>query len=131
MSGMICPFKMMALGVRHGGHVYVDGGKAMKEMAIDLDCVGPSCFLFMRTGTNKEGQPIGGCAPAVQTAQLVYINNNLIELNRQMRREPPWYQRLWNYLASGFRTLPPTDNNIVPLSKVEARPAGANQTGGE
>jgi hypothetical protein len=99
----LCPFKMMALGVRHGGRIYVEGGKAMREQDIDLACVGPTCMMFVKTAVREDGQPIGGCGVAVAPAITK-------ELDRRMERmestinyavayylRPVWYLRLWHW----------------------------------
>jgi hypothetical protein len=126
----LCPFKMMALGLRHGGRIYVEGGKAMREQEVDLACIGPTCMMFVKTNVRPDGQPIGGCGVAVAPAITKELDRRMERLENTINYvasvylRDPWYKRLWawcrlRYLAhQGKKRLP--DDNVVALPVVQA-----------
>lgn len=99
----LCPFKMMALGLRHGGRIYVEGGKAMREQDVDLACVGPTCMAFIKTNVRPDGQPIGGCGIAVAPSITKELDRRMERLENTINHavayylRPVWYLRLWEW----------------------------------
>jgi hypothetical protein len=135
----LCPFKMMALGVRHGGRIYVEGGKAMREQDIDLACVGPTCMMFVKTAVREDGQPIGGCGVAVAPAitkeleRRVERMESTINYVASVYLRDSWYKRLWAWWRerrqrrAAKAAVAPAEGGF-PLAIVHAEPEIVKET---
>jgi hypothetical protein len=110
----ICPLQIAAIGMRHGGRVFLKDNKLQIQEDLDLRCIGPACMVFVPTGTHPEtGAPVGGCGPAVAAVQAFKANQaveRLVQLvTRRLAREPwhvrlrAWLREKWNGLGDGLR----------------------------